>query len=125
VVRLALARLYRESDREWRSVSHDRRRGVTAPASAELRFMVLRAEELVAAPDPVTTGELVGVDLVGHTSDGRFVGGLVAAWTLSAQADSFIISDDELVFTIDAAGTAQITATAGALVRTQAITAAD
>jgi hypothetical protein len=98
---------------------------ISAATSAELRFMVLREGELVAAPDPVTTGELVGVDLVGHTSDGRFVGGLVAMWTLSAPADSFIISDDELVFTVDAAGTAQITATAGSLVRTQAITAAN
>jgi hypothetical protein len=98
---------------------------ITAAPGAELRFMVLRNSELVAAPDPVITGELVGVDLVGRTSDGRFVGGLVATWTLGAPADSFLVSDDELVFTVEVAGTAQITATAGPLVRTQAITAAD
>lgn len=97
---------------------------IAAPATAQLLFMVLgTGSTLLPAPDPVHVNQLVGVNLVGQTADGRFVGGLGAIWTMTPPASSFITETTELVFVMSGAGTATITATAGSVIRSQAITA--
>jgi hypothetical protein len=85
---------------------------VAAPATLDTVAMVLRGG-LVVAPDPVNVGELVGVDIVGRTADGRFVAGVLADWTTTADVLVGTGPSSELVFSAKTAGSINVTATVG------------
>jgi hypothetical protein len=99
---------------------------VAAPSMVDVLAMVLRNGELVVAPRPIAAGEYVGTDIVGRTSDGRFVAGVTAAWS-TAPSVSFVTqttaTSPEIVFYAPPPGPLTVTATAGSLHATAQLTA--
>ena len=102
---------------------------VAAPAEIELVAMVLRDDVLVAA-DQVVVSEPIGVDVVGRTAEGRFVGGVTGSWTTSLPVDVWFDpgpSSSEIVFSIESATRVGVTATVetadGTLAATRELTA--
>jgi hypothetical protein len=99
---------------------------VSAPASMELVHVVLRNGQLIAAPEPVMVGELVGSQLVARTADGRFVGGVTATWS-SPDAVTFLVTAGaavtESVFWFKTPGSYAIVTAVGSTTITTQVTA--
>jgi hypothetical protein len=97
---------------------------VRAADSIDIVTMVLRDGQL-AASDQVRLDEPVGADVVGTTTDGRFVLGVGATWSTSEPIDNWLDSNrgSELVFSVPRAGPLQITAQHAHLTVSRQITA--
>jgi hypothetical protein len=98
---------------------------VAAPAALALITMVVDdAGALVVEHDPVEAGEPIGTDIIGRTTNGRFVAGVGATWTSTgASINVWLDSGTELVFDVPAAGTTTIHAAVDTRSVTDAITA--
>ena len=68
--------------------------------------MMLDDWRLVPAPNPIPAGNVVGIDAVAKTADGRYVSGVRVAWTFTS---GMIIGSDgpssELVMLVGAGPT--------------------
>jgi hypothetical protein len=101
---------------------------VAAPAEIDVVTGVVRDGTLIAT-EQVEVGEPVGADVVGRTADGRFVAGVIASWNTGTPVDFWFGSSpgSEIIFSIEASTTIDVTATAqtpgGTLTATRQVTA--
>ena len=95
---------------------------ISAPASLDIAFLVVRSGALTTAPPTVMVNEYVGADVLARAADGRLVAGAGTAWTTSAPVDTLTRGLTELVFEAPK-GTLAVVATSGALTASRQLTA--